>query len=102
MTQRYDNVGTDAATRRAILKALGAGALVASAAACAPMPAAGPDYVRPYSRKPFAAPRVSMDNVIRVITGQRPFRPKGFVVRSEKMDKKLVVHNYGQIGRAHV
>jgi len=98
VTQRGDDAGTDSATRRAILKTLGAGALIASAAACAPMPAAGPVYARPYSRKPFAAPRVSMDNVIRVITGQRPFRPKGFVVRSEKMDEKLVVHNYGHGG----
>jgi len=86
------------ATRRAILKALGAGALVASAAACAPVPVASPKYARPYSRRPFAAPRVSMDNVIRVITGHRPYRPKGFVVRSEEMDNKLVVHNYGHGG----
>ena len=98
MTQRANDAGTDSATRRAILKALGAGALLASATACAPMPAADPNYERPYSRKPFAAPRVSMDNVIRVITGQRPFRPKGFVVRSEKIDEKLVVHNYGHGG----
>ena len=62
------------------------------------MPTAGPKYARPYSRKPFAAPRVSMDSVIRVITGQRPFRPKGFVVRSEEMDDKFVVHNYGHGG----
>ena len=87
-----------AASRRDVLKSIGAGAFVASAAACSPMPTTGPKYARPYSRKPFAAPRVSMDNVIRVITGQRPFRPKGFVVRSEKMDEKLVVHNYGHGG----
>ena len=80
------------------MKALGAGALVASAAACAPVPVASPKYARPYSRRPFAAPRVSMDNVIRVITGHRPYRPKGFVVRSEEMDNKLVVHNYGHGG----
>jgi glycine/D-amino acid oxidase-like deaminating enzyme len=92
-------VATDnSATRRAVLKALGAGALVASAAACAPVPMASPKYARPYSRKPFAAPKVSMDNVIRVITGHRPYRPKGFVVRSEDMDSKLIVHNYGHGG----
>ncbi len=39
-----------------------------------------------------------MDNVIRVITGQRPYRPKGFVVRSEEMDNKFIVHNYGHGG----
>ena len=86
------------ATRRAVLKSLGAGAFLASAAACAPTAVVPKTYDRPYSRKPFVAPRVSMDNVIRVITGHRPFRPKGFVVRSEKMDEKLVVHNYGHGG----
>jgi len=92
-------VATDkSATRRAVLKALGAGALLASATACAPLPVAGPKYPRAYSRKPFAAPRVSMDNVIRVITGHRPYRPKGFVVRSEEMDDKFIVHNYGHGG----
>lgn len=39
-----------------------------------------------------------MDNVIRVITGHRPYRPKGFVVRSEEMDDKFIVHNYGHGG----
>ena len=87
-----------APTRRTVLKTLGAGALLASAAACAPKSTSGKLYVRPYSRKPFAAPRVSMDNVIRVITGQRPYRPQGFVVRSEEMDDKLLVHNYGHGG----
>jgi glycine/D-amino acid oxidase-like deaminating enzyme len=33
-----------------------------------------------------------------VIAGLRPFRPSGFVVRAEKLDDKLVVHNYGHGG----
>lgn len=41
---------------------------------------------------------VSPDRVIRIITGLRPFRPAGFVVRAEKLDDKLVVHNYGHGG----
>ena len=88
----------NSATRRAVLKSIGAGAVLASATACAPLPIAGPKYPRAYSRKPFAAPRVSMDNVIRVITGHRPYRPKGFVVRSEEMDDKFILHNYGHGG----
>lgn len=84
--------------RRRVLKTLGAGALLTTAGACAPVPAANKEYARPYSRKPFAAPRVSMDNVIRVITGHRPFRPQGFVVRGEQMDNKFIVHNYGHGG----
>ena len=49
---------------------------------------------------PFRLPRVrvSPDRVIRTIVGLRPFRPSGFVVRAEKLDDKLVVHNYGHGG----
>jgi glycine/D-amino acid oxidase-like deaminating enzyme len=30
--------------------------------------------------------------------GLRPFRPSGFVVRTEKLDEKTVIHNYGHGG----
>jgi len=55
-------------------------------------------------RTAFAAkprlPRVNVtpDRVIRIITGLRPFRPAGFAVRTEKLDDKLVIHNYGHGG----
>lgn len=35
---------------------------------------------------------------IRTITGLRPFRPSGFVVRREERDGKILVHNYGHGG----
>jgi glycine/D-amino acid oxidase-like deaminating enzyme len=80
------------------MKAIGAGALLATTA-CAPVTSAvKPDYPRAYSRKPWAAPRVSMDAVIRVIVGHRPYRPTGFRVERERLDDKLVVHNYGHGG----
>jgi glycine/D-amino acid oxidase-like deaminating enzyme len=41
---------------------------------------------------------VSPDRVIREIAGLRPFRPAGFDVRAEKLDDKLVIHNYGHGG----
>jgi glycine/D-amino acid oxidase-like deaminating enzyme len=41
---------------------------------------------------------VASDRVIRVIAGLRPFRPAGFSVRTEKLDDKLVIHNYGHGG----
>jgi len=44
---------------------------------------------------------VSSDRVIRTITGLRPFRPSGFVVRGEKRGDKTVIHNYGH-GRAGI
>jgi len=41
---------------------------------------------------------VSADREIRTVVGLRPFRPSGFVVRAEKLDDTLVVHNYGHGG----
>jgi D-amino-acid oxidase len=35
---------------------------------------------------------------IRTITGLRPFRPSGFVVRREDREGKILVHNYGHGG----
>ena len=84
--------------RRDLLKTMGACALVASLGACAPQASRLARYPRAYSRKPWAAPAISMDNVIRVIVGHRPFRPAGFRVESEHFDEKTVVHNYGHGG----
>ena len=90
--------------RRELLKAIGTGAVASTMAgalgACASMPSTGPGpgYPRFYSRKPWAAPRISMDGVIRVIVGHRPYRPAGFRVESEQYDDKTVVHNYGHGG----
>ena len=85
-------------TRRSVIQGLGAGALLA-AVGCTPTPVSkGPDYPRAFSRKPWAAPRVSMDAVIRVIVGHRPYRPSGFRVEREQLDDKVVVHNYGHGG----
>lgn len=83
--------------RRNLLRGMAAGALVATLGGCAP---AAPlsRYPRSYSRKPWAAPAISMENVIRVVVGQRPFRPSGFRVESERFDDKTVVHNYGHGG----
>lgn len=41
---------------------------------------------------------VSADRITRTICGLRPYRPSGFVVRAEKLDDTLVVHNYGHGG----
>jgi D-amino-acid oxidase len=84
--------------RRELLRSIGAGALLAALGACAPLPSAGKIHQRPYSRNPWAMPRVSMDAVIRVIVGHRPYRPAGFVVRSEQHGAKTLVHNYGHGG----
>jgi glycine/D-amino acid oxidase-like deaminating enzyme len=46
----------------------------------------------------LAPVRVSPDREIRTITGLRPFRPSGFVVRPETLGDTLVIHNYGHGG----
>ena len=95
MTRIRDRAMPTSRTRREVLSAFAAGALLAPLTSCAPPPAG---YARAYSRRPFVAPRIAMDNVIRVIVGHRPYRPSGFVVRSEQLDDHLVVHNYGHGG----
>src|SRR5437016_740742 len=40
----------------------------------------------------------SWDRVIRTTVGLRPHRDSGFVLRAEKLDEKLLVHNYGHGG----
>lgn len=42
--------------------------------------------------------RVDDREVIRTTVGLRPYRPSGFVVRAEKVDGTLVIHNYGHGG----
>ena len=42
--------------------------------------------------------QVSPDRVIRTTVGLRPTRPSGFVLKSERVDDKTVIHNYGHGG----
>lgn len=85
-------------TRRRVIQSLGAAAALGTVAGC--VTAGGPAmrYDRPYSRQPFAAPRISHDRIVRVIVGHRPYRPSGFVVRRDEFDDKQVIHNYGHGG----
>jgi glycine/D-amino acid oxidase-like deaminating enzyme len=79
-------------SRRAVLAtgAMGAVALAPFARALAD----APDATSPPLPKVDVAP----DRVLREITGLRPFRPSGFVVKSEPLGDKVVVHNYGHGG----
>ncbi len=92
------------AGRRQALRSLGALAATTAAATALGGCAAGTGarassrYSRPYSRIPFAAPRISRDRIVRVIVGHRPYRPSGFVVRRDEFDAKNVIHNYGHGG----
>ena len=84
--------------RRKIIQGLGAGVLLTSLGCASSAVPSKPSYARPYSREPWAAPRVSMDAVIRVIVGHRPYRSHGFRVEREQFDDKIVIHNYGHGG----
>ncbi len=41
---------------------------------------------------------VSWERVIRTTVGLRPHRPSGFVLRTDKLDDKTLIHNYGHGG----
>src|SRR5215469_2005040 len=74
----------------------GTSALLAGCAARHRSVASLPATASPEPR--LARVRVSADRVIRTITGLRPFRPSGFVVRGEKLGEKTVIHDYGHGG----
>jgi glycine/D-amino acid oxidase-like deaminating enzyme len=46
----------------------------------------------------LAPVRVSWDRVIRTTVGLRPHRDAGFVLRADRLDDRLLVHNYGHGG----
>ncbi len=54
------------------------------------IPRSGDDVFKPV--------RAIHERVIRTVVGLRPFRPSGFVLRAEKINDKLVIHNYGHGG----
>ena len=82
--------------RRAMLKATGLAALGAGLSACAGRRGGSLAWREPPRR--FARVHVSEDRIIRTVVGLRPFRPSGFVVRTEKLGETTVVHNYGHGG----
>ncbi|HYI96969.1 MAG TPA: FAD-dependent oxidoreductase [Bryobacteraceae bacterium] len=84
-------------TRREVFERL----LIASAAAGAHGCASRRTQVvsaRSLPHLKFPPVHVSADRVTRTTVGFRPFRPSGFVLGTEKLDSKLLVHNYGHGG----
>ena len=83
--------------RRTLLKTGALGILGLGAAGCGSGAGrAGVGIARPSRR--LTPVRASWDRVIRTTVGLRPYRPSGFVLRAERMDDKLLVHNYGHGG----
>lgn len=95
--------------RRSFLRAgLSASALVVAAPALRTRAFAGSTasffYPQPslypalLERRSLAPVKVSRDRLIRSVVGLRPFRSEGFVVETEKLREKLLIHNYGHGG----
>lgn len=81
--------------RRTLLTRGALGFLGLSLSGCAPSPSSV-GVLRPHRR--LAPVRASWDRVIRTTVGLRPYRPSGFVLRADRLDDKLLVHNYGHGG----
>jgi glycine/D-amino acid oxidase-like deaminating enzyme len=81
--------------RREMLKAIGLSA-AGFAAGCATRASRGVTFFAEPRR--FARVQVRPERVIRTVAGLRPYRPSGFVVRADKLDDTLLVHNYGHGG----
>lgn len=84
--------------RREFLEAGAFAALAGFTTGCAARKtvAAAPPSLRP-ARAPInlAIPRINFERVIRTTVGLRPHRDSGFVLKPEKFDAKIVIHDYG-------
>lgn len=58
--------------------------------------AARPTPARPMANLPLI--EASWDRVIRTTVGLRPHRDAGFVLKAEKLDARMLIHNYGHGG----
>lgn len=82
--------------RRTLIKRGGLGLVGLGLASCAPRASGAVGYARPIRR--LAPVRAGWDRVIRTTVGLRPYRPSGFVLGAEKLESKLLIHNYGHGG----
>ena len=84
--------------RRTFLTTGGMAAVGFGLSGCAsnPKPAMAPSARRPPVN--LAPVKASWDRIIRTTVGLRPHRDSGFVLKADKLDDKLLVHNYGHGG----
>ncbi|MCG8466618.1 MAG: FAD-dependent oxidoreductase [Gemmatimonadetes bacterium] len=94
-------------TRRDVLRTLGTAAAGVALAGCGGSSMAGGGPVtqgsapwrhRGAGSRTWVPVEVSPDRVTRTLVGLRPYRPGGFVLRTERLDDKPVIHNYGHGG----
>ena len=84
--------------RRSLLRMGSLAALGLGVEACAPAMAAKPQLAPKRPPLRLANVNISWDRIIRTTIGLRPHRPSGFVLRADKLDAKLLIHNFGHGG----
>src|SRR5262245_26657744 len=82
--------------RRVFLKTGGMAAAAYTLSACAPRTRPSTAPAHPSVR--LATINASWDRVIRTTVGLRPHRDPGFLLKPDKLDDKLLIHNYGHGG----
>jgi len=85
--------------RRDFLRTTGLGTASVAVSGCAPL--FGRTNPSPSRRVRLVPVNVSRDRIIRTTVGLRPHRDSGFVVRADKLDDKLLIHNYGHGGAGY-
>ena len=86
--------------RRDFLKRSGLTTAGLAVSGCAPV-FGRPSNPFPRRRVSLVPVNVSRDRIIRTTVGLRPHRDSGFVVRADKLDEKLLIHNYGHGGAGY-
>jgi D-amino-acid oxidase len=85
--------------RRRFLRTTGLATASIAVGGCAPV--FGRTNPSPGRRVRLVPVNVSRDRIIRTTVGLRPHRDSGFVVRADKLDEKLLIHNYGHGGAGY-
>jgi D-amino-acid oxidase len=93
MSRHFNHAEFQPTRRHFLGSALAASAFIAARSAHLPALASAFDDPRH-----FAPVKVARDRIIREVVGLRPYRSAGFVVETERLGEKLLVHNYGHGG----
>src|SRR5215813_8659849 len=87
--------------RRAFLTAGGMAAVGAGLSGCGARgakPAAAAAAAGPRRALVLPPVKASWDRIVRTTVGLRPHRDAGFVLKTDKLDDRLLIHNYGHGG----
>ena len=93
MSSDYDYTSFEPGRRHFLRGALATSALLAARSAHLPAFAREANVQRH-----FAPVKVARNRIIREVVGLRPYRSAGFVVETERLGGKLLIHNYGHGG----